>query len=263
MPSIEPKDYQLANPTLAENDQARYAIHAKNLLQHLTQGAFACGKEGDVCLDSPLAHPDIRRALLQERDPQLLDACRVEMQQIYSNLFNQLNADQVTLEQEKHYELFQKTLLGAYPFLDPAEGEKVFIPQKIDGKWQFIDYQFTRLDISPQSGPLAWVLDKTDRIYAYGLTTNHLKASSHLLFMGTTYPAGQGAKLADLYNYYPNHSVGEAHDMTAVNQWLKQQGEENKIREYLKIDVIADLGQAFFIMFCQECVQKQKISQVA
>ncbi|HVY53723.1 MAG TPA: hypothetical protein VHA13_04315, partial [Gammaproteobacteria bacterium] len=86
-----------------------------------------------------------------------------------------------------------------------------------------VTYQFEQLDISPQSWPLSSILEKEDRIYAFGLTTSQQDAESHLLLMGTTYPAGQGAALAVAYNFYPLHSVGEGHDTTKVDQWIDNQ----------------------------------------
>lgn len=54
------------------------------------------------------------------------------------------------------------------------------------GLWQKVDYHFEPIDISPTKGPLTWVLEDEDRIYAHGLVTNNKKAPNHLLLMGTS-----------------------------------------------------------------------------
>ncbi|MCZ6925320.1 MAG: hypothetical protein O7D30_08465 [Rickettsia endosymbiont of Ixodes persulcatus] len=123
-------------------------------------------------------------------------------------------------------------LLALYPFVDPQENEKIILPQKINGQWIRVEYQFEKIDISPQTGLLAKWLEDKDRIYAYGLrpsTDAHPDAESHLLLMGTTYPTGQGAALGNIYNFLPGNSVGEGHDTTHLDAWIKNQAGKVKV----------------------------------
>jgi hypothetical protein len=116
-------------------------------------------------------------------------------------------------------------MLAVYPFIEPEQTNEIVIPQKIDGKWLAVTYNFKKIDMSPQSGLLASLLEDEDRMYAYALEPvagQNPQANAHLLFMGTTFPTGQGEALADLYNFYPRRTVGEAHNTSNVNKWIAE-----------------------------------------
>jgi pimeloyl-ACP methyl ester carboxylesterase len=227
------------------NRTEKYARLARNLLRHLIRGTAVCGVDGQAYTLSSLAQDQtLLDSLLKKRDPDLLFALRKAMQASLKRAFDALSSGQLTPDDIKQYEFSQSALLAAYPFMDPDFSEYLWVPQRIVANstnggvlssWVLIPYEVTRLDLSPQSGPLSWVLEEEDRLYAYSLVVDQAaavslelpleasKANSHLLLMGTTYPAGQGAGLADIYNYYPHHSVGEAHYLGEVHEWMAEQ----------------------------------------
>lgn len=220
--------FEVIDNSLPLNEQ--YCQNARNFLRHMLRGTPICSIDGDSVFNSPLAKWEpFGKTLLSRSDPQLLEAIRLELQQILNQAFHLLS-DKTRDENEQSratqlqqnetiYTIFQSTLLSILPFFAPDLGETLWIPQKINQVWENVAYTITPIDISPRSGLLSTVIAEEDRIYAYGLETSHLNAQSHLLFIGTTYPGGQGYDLNNLYNFYPNHSVG-AHDMTGIEQWL-------------------------------------------
>lgn len=206
------------------SEQERFHIHARNLLKHLIRGTPLCQNDGDSYSTSPLVNEDIINTLLVKRKAALMDALRAEMQMMllkaHSWLNDAENGDETT---RNRCELFINHIITAYPFFDPEDGEAVKIPVKINQEWQLVEYSFDKIDISPTKGPLSWVLEDEDRIYAYGLKTEAEGVNNHLLLMGTTFPGGQGSTLADLYNIKPMHSVGEGHSFRQLGTWLNSQ----------------------------------------
>lgn len=220
----------LENPKApAHATQSIDVTNAQNIFRHLTRGTALTANAGEHYSHSFLAHDDIINNFLKQRNPQLMRVFRQQLQIVLDNAWSKLQDKSLTGDDAKQYEIFQSNVMASYPFWDPEENEQVRVPQKINDVWQLVTYQFKRFDISPKSGPLSWVLEDQDRMYAYAMipTEKHPDALSHLLLMGTTYPAGQGSALAALYNFYPQHSVGEAHDMSEVDQWLKAQSNKN------------------------------------
>jgi hypothetical protein len=217
-------------------DKERYARNARNMLRYILRGSPVCPTKGDPLSESPLYQPEIKATLLEKRDPQLLKAARDELQGLLQEAFRlfttspkDLNeSDQIRAEKLNKnkciYMLFQSTLLSILPFFDPDEKEGLSIPQITGSQWQLVNYHFEKLDISPQEGPLSAVMQEGDRVYAYGLVPDEPGFPSHLLFIGTTYPGGQGYDINNLYNVHPLGSIG-AHDMTQVDVWIIEQND--------------------------------------
>lgn len=216
-----PNLFKQQEPELIEahdNFDLRLEKNARNLLRHLFYEA--------PLFNTKTSHGtlsiDILKSLLIKRDPALLQAGRKELQKIFNNIYSESKKLIASNEIEKYesYAFFLNTVLSMLPFLDPLEGEEISIPHLIGQEYKLVNYFFTRINISPQTGLLAKLMTKEYEIYAYGLTpVDEKNAPSHLLFMGTTYPAGQGALLAYLYNFYPG-SIGAHHDMAQVEKWL-------------------------------------------
>lgn len=137
-------------------------------------------------------------------------------------LYLGLHCEQFSSELQARLEVFINTLVSNFAFLNPEEGEEAILPQKIDNHWQKVTYQFKKIDISPKKGWRAELLEE-DRIYAYGLETTLLGAYPYLLLMGTTYLTGQGAYLSLLSNLSPGLSIGESHDLSELDTWMRQQ----------------------------------------
>lgn len=204
---------EIEDPNAAPNKEERYHRIARNGLRNLTYGV--------PFNDCHLATYENFKALFIKKNPLLFKAARKEMQNIFLNIFSCTATKRSLPDAEKRLEIFINNLLSAYPFMDPEENETVLLPQKINGQWACVRYHFNKIDISPQSGLLSKLIEDEDRIYAYGLEpVDNKDAQPYLLFIGTTYPSGQGAKLNWLYNFKPGHSVGEGHDLTKVEEWL-------------------------------------------
>lgn len=205
----------IEDPDNANNDTEKYAIIARNGLRHLTYGI--------PFVDCKLVTWDNFSALFITRNPLLLSSLRVEIQYIFLNIEACLHRYVLDIPTQHRLDIFISNLLTAYPFLDPENGEEVTMPHKIADAWHMVRYQFEKIDISPQGGLLASLLEEEDRLYAYGLSPiSHADAQPILLFMGTSYPSGQGADLNWLYNFAPNHSVGEKHHPAHVAHWIAQ-----------------------------------------
>ncbi|MCX7116886.1 MAG: alpha/beta hydrolase-fold protein [Legionellales bacterium] len=209
--------------------EEKYACEARNVFRHLFRGTPFSAKDGDWYARSFLASETLLQTALSQRVPELYTAFRTEVQCMLDKAFAALLAGDWTSETERQYAIFQSTLLSSLPFMDPVVGESIYLPQKIDGKWRRISYQFVRLDVSPTNGLLAAVLEEEDHLYAYALESRNKQAKSHLLLMGTTHPTGQGSGLSSAYNFYPRHSVGEAHHMGEIDAWLAKQRPKNVI----------------------------------
>jgi hypothetical protein len=208
------------------SDDDTHRALARNLFRYLLHISDVCVNPGDTVLNSPLLQTKMLKSILSVRDPKLFTAARHEMQQMLDNIFRRLQHADLTPEQEKSYRLFLDLVLSIYPFIDPVAGDPIFYPTKApDGTWVRQEYVIKKLNISPHTGLLSYLLEEEDYIYAYGLepVNNHIGASSIALIMGTTYPAGQGYRLANLYNFYPHFSVGEGHDFVELDAWLATQ----------------------------------------
>ena len=221
---------QLEFPNANTTEPERYRIHARNLLRHIVRGTGVVEKDGSSYSTSPLANDEIIGSLLVKRKSELMGALRIELQAMMDKTFDWIsdsnNGDAATRQQ---CEVFLNCILAIYPFIDPQPEEETHIPTKISDEWKKVSYTFERIDISPTKGPLSWVLEDEDRIYAYGLKSLVPGADSRLLLMGTTYPGGQGSALADLYNVKPLHSVGEGHSFTRIGEWVEQQEDHDVI----------------------------------
>lgn len=218
----------LEDPSYAMSQNQKLNTHARNILRHIMRGSTLVEKENASYKTSKLFASEVIDSLFKKRNPAFMQALRFEMQNMFHRAFDTLQSNELSEDSQRQYEIFQSHALAAYTFVDPVPNGALQIPQKINKKWQLVTYNITRLDISPQTGLLAKTIDDTDRIYAYGLTAK-TNAPSLLLLMGTTYSAGQGAQLAQIYNFYPNHSVGEGHDTKAVDNWISQEHAKGKI----------------------------------
>lgn len=132
-------------------------------------------------------------AVFLKRDHELTKGMRQAFQQGFEHLYSQLQSQNLPPLMHKQAELFISNCLAYLPFSDPTPYESFKIPQWVNGRWQLIDYKVVPIELTPTSGFKKLFLSDEDRVFAYGLEPlNNSDASSHLIFMGTTYPAGQG-----------------------------------------------------------------------
>ncbi len=132
----------------------------------------------------------IFKAVFIQRAPELLKEFRRAFQQGFETLFKQLEGQTFNNEQHEQIQLYLSNCLSLLPYSDLTPYESIKIPQFIDEQWVLVDYYVNPIELTKG---LSNRLKDHDRVFAYGFEPiNNNKALSHLIFMGTTYPAGQG-----------------------------------------------------------------------
>ena len=167
------------------------------------------------------------KAVFIYRDPALLKELRYAFQQGFEFLFTQLKGQKFTADQSEQVQLYLSNCLSLLPYSDLTPYESIKIPQNINGEWVLVDYHVTPIELTPTTGFHSWFIHDHDRVFAYGLEPiNNPEAQSHLIFMGTTYPAGQGfvpQVKTDLKGF---ETVGEslyASGREKIKEWLLEQ----------------------------------------
>lgn len=175
--------------------------------------------------------PTVVHAIFVARDWALLKELRNAFQQGFLELFEQLKEKELTSHQKEQANLYLSNCLTLLPYGDLTPYESFKIPQCIDGHWELIDYQVIPIELTNRSGWRRFFIQDKDRVFAYGLEPiNNEKAESHLIFMGTTYPAGQGFIPQINTDAKGLETVGETLYRTGrkkIHNWLNQQ--KNKI----------------------------------
>ncbi|KTC88762.1 hypothetical protein OQJ18_02730 [Fluoribacter dumoffii] len=172
--SLEGVDASQVNPILA-----------RNILRLFTMGWTNSWTQ--------FLNPVVLYSFFLQRDINLLKEIRLAMQQGFLELFSQLQEHKLSWEQAEQVQLYLSNCLSMLPYGDPTPYEAYKIPQYIENHWELIEYQITPIELTERN---FWKRPFTydhDRVFAYGLKPMfHREAESHLIFMGTTYPAGQG-----------------------------------------------------------------------
>ncbi|KTD65454.1 hypothetical protein [Legionella spiritensis] len=232
---------------LAEQDKA--LVIARNVLRVLTMG-------GEESWQNILNRKTIN-AVLIERDHDLTRALRLAFQQGFHHVYSQLQNRELDLPQHRQAELFISNCLMLLPFGDITPYEFFSIPQWVNNRWQLIDYQVVPIELTPTSGFKKLFLSDNDRVFAYGLEpVNHAYAEPHLIFMGTTYPAGQGffpQVNSDLESFETAGKKLYRSGRERIVKWMERQGR--------KIHVCgASLGGALSLLLALD--QGARISRV-
>lgn len=175
-----------ANATFEHSNSAsseQSSLVARNALRLLTMGWPA--ESWKQLFSWP-----VFKAVFLQRDPKLLKEFRFAFQDGFKTLFHQLHGKELTPEQREQIQLYISNCLSLLPYSDLTPYESVKVPQNIDNEWVLVDYFVKPIELAKTSHNKS--IDH-DRVFAYGLEpiTNE-KATPHLIFMGTTYPAGQG-----------------------------------------------------------------------
>jgi len=153
------------------------------------------------------------KGLLLREDPELQKSMREEFRVILSACAECFPSP--GSKEEILYETFIGNVISFLPYSYPEEGEVFSIPQKIGGEWKKATYIVDKkIDLSPKwfSSPIA----------AYGLTSQ--EAPPLLIFLGTTYPAGEGCVATLLSDFTPLMSVGHApylYGKKEIQKWLE------------------------------------------
>lgn len=167
------------------------------------------------------------KAIYIQRDPTLVRAMRLAFQQGFEHLFKHLSQLDLNAEQKEQVQLYLSNCINLLPYSDLTPYESIKIPQLINSKWEFVDYYVTPIELTSQKGIQGYFIRDQDRVFAYGLQAiNNERAQSHLIFMGTTYPAGQGFVPQVDSDFRAFDSVGNSLYQTGrekILQWLAEQ----------------------------------------
>jgi|GEM_PF-1667338 len=169
-------------------------------------------------------------AVFLHRDPVLLKEMRVSFQEGFHHLFTQLEGKQFTANQHEQIQLYLSNCLSILPYGDITPYESFTIPQFVDGEWTMVDYKVEPIELTEKSGYGRFILQDKDRVFAYGLEPiQNSKAESHLIFMGTTYPAGQGfvpQVTTDLKGFETAGKTLYDSGRQRLHDWLLRQGDK-------------------------------------
>ncbi|WP_392536905.1 hypothetical protein [Legionella sp. 227] len=175
--------------------------------------------------------PAVAYAVFVKRDHELLRELRFAFQQGFLDLFEQLKDKELTAEQKEQVHLYLSNCFTLLPYGDLTPYEAFKIPQYIDGHLELVEYQVKPIELTKRSGWNRFFIQDQDRVFAYGLEPLfQQKAESHLIFMGTTYPMGQGFIPQVNTDSKGFETVGESLYQTGrdrIHQWLSSQ--KNKV----------------------------------
>lgn len=178
--------------------------------------------------------PAVAHAIFVKRDHELLRELRFAFQQGFLELFEQLKKqeeNELTAEQKEQIHLYLSNCLTLLPYGDLTPYESIKIPQYIENRWELVEYQVKPIELTESTGWRRFFIQDQDRVFAYGLEPLFQnKAESHLIFMGTTYPAGQGFLPQVNTDSKGFETVGESLYQTGrkrIREWLNTQ--KNKI----------------------------------
>lgn len=164
------------------------------------------------------------KAIFIQRNPLLLKSMRLAFQQGFETLFNQLKNLELTETQNEQVQLYLSNCMSILPISDITPYESIKIPQKINGEWVMVDYHVQPIELTSAKGIKRYFIKDQDRVFAYGLEPiSNAQAQPHLIFMGTTYPAGQG--------FVPQINT-DFEGATTVGSSLYRSGRQ-KIKEWL------------------------------
>lgn len=171
------------------------------------------------------------KAVFVHRDPNLLKELRLAFQQGFEFLFNQLHNQKLDPCQKEQAQLYLSNCLSLLPYSDLNPYESIKIPQNINDEWVLVEYEVIPIELTPKAGFKSYFIEDTDRVFAYALEPiSNRQAESHLIFMGTTYPAGQGFIPQIKTDFKGFETVGESlytSGRERIKKWLLRQ--HNKV----------------------------------
>ncbi|CDZ78167.1 hypothetical protein BN59_02475 [Legionella massiliensis] len=212
-------DFEVENPL---NPGENAAIIARNAMRILMMGWNEDWQD--------LVSWRVFSAVFIERDPELLRGMRLGFQQGFQHLYTQLVGQELDPMQFNQAQLFIANCMSLLPFSDLNPFESMAIPQWIDGSWRMVDYKVTPIELTPTSGFRKLFINDDDRVFAYGLEPiRDSEAEPHLIFMGTTYPAGQGFNVqvnTDLEAFETPGKILYRQGRDKIAKWLEKQGKK-------------------------------------
>lgn len=176
-------DFENENPT---DPQVNASIVARNVLRVLMMGWRSDWQK--------IISKRVLKAVLYERDKGFMQGLRLVFQQGFSHVYDQLRQTQnLTEHQLRQAQLYISNCLTLLPFGDLNPFESIAIPQWVNNEWRLVDYKVVPIELTSTNRFKKLFIRDEDRVFAYGLEPlRDTQAEPHLIFMGTTYPAGQG-----------------------------------------------------------------------
>ncbi|KTD64930.1 hypothetical protein [Legionella shakespearei] len=164
------------------------------------------------------------KAVFIKRDPELLKEFRLAFQQGFEHLFTQLDGKQFNEEQMEQIQIYLSNCMSLLPYSDLTPYESIKIPQYTGNKWEFVEFSVTPIELTSHARGKP---RDHDRVFAYGLEpVSNPNARSQLIFMGTTYPAGQGFVPQVKTDLEAFETVGTSlyvSGRTKIREWLLEQ----------------------------------------
>ena len=174
-----------------------------------------------------LVFPRTIRAVLLKRDHELMRHARLAFQEGFIHLQQQLCNRDFSLEQQQQIEFYLSNCLCILPFADLNPYESISIPQYINNTWIMVEYKVAPIELTATQGIEQALLEDNDRVFAYGLSPlQNFLATPHLIFMGTTYPAGQGLRSqlrADMNGFQTAGELLYKNSRHRISEWISQQ----------------------------------------
>ncbi|WP_298627986.1 hypothetical protein [uncultured Legionella sp.] len=159
-----------------------------------------------------------------EQDPELLKELRAAFQAGFKHLYDQLNGVTLNKEQIEQFQLYLSNCLSHLPYAELTSFESITIPQYINNQWEFVEYYVNPIELTEKN---KLTDKKQDQVFAYGLEPIiNRNATPHLIFMGTTFPAGKGFTSQLVSNFEACETIGSSLYMSGRNRihsWLSRQ----------------------------------------
>ncbi|MDP3706387.1 MAG: hypothetical protein Q8R24_10870 [Legionellaceae bacterium] len=196
---------------------------------------------------------ELCRAVFLKRDQVFQRAMRKGFRDAFQDIFLQLSqldyqhfnpdnkTDAFTIQHNKHVFSVSR-LLSSLPYADIKPDDKFKIPEwdALAKTWNLVKYEVSAIELTPTWGVGALVLDDNERVFAYGLTPmhghhRHFRSSPqpHLIFPGTTYPAGQGFTsqvFANLEWFSTPGSQSYHNSKSKIRHWLEKSTIQSKAK---------------------------------
>ncbi len=156
----------------------------------------------------------LTKALFWSKNQEITLYFRRAIQTVFDKCFIEMNKLDET--QQVFIEGFVGNLLALIPYTDPEKGEKIIVPQKINGVWEKIEYRCDPIKLTPD-----WL---GTPFHALGLIPSKEHAKPLLVYSPTLYPALSGSLLSAISTSIPGHTVGEMiyryFGKKQIEQWL-------------------------------------------
>ncbi len=180
---FESAKFEAENPLFPEENSV---IIARNALRLIMMGWQSDWRQ-------IILTPRVLKAIFFQRDHTLLLGMRLAFQQGFYHVYEQLKNKRLNRLQLNQAQLYLSNCMSFLPFSDINPYESITIPEWVNEKWCLIEYKVIPIELISRTGIKKLFMAENDRVFAYGLEPiTNIEAESHLLFMGTTYPAGQG-----------------------------------------------------------------------